>query len=567
METDFYSVQRARASIALWLVAPLLLLGVSPGCALLHTRNQWQPPALYSPTSLVGQPVDCLAGAESQFTAGQKAEAAGNATCIDYYFAAAVQAWPHHVAGCATADDRATELYRSSVQSFIASAVRLGRFQNTQGVVLTNGQFVPITYHGFVWQPADFCQFLPVGTYQSERLETRYAWPGVGMPYVVLTTNPPRHPFTNISQPFAATAVLAPSGAMAGGFALEFYDPLRACTTDAGLPITRDLTAPIAYAASQESDLWLENFVRPGRDDARSGLHMREPFQPGKIPVVLVHGLASDPLTWAQLENDLRAQPAIFNRYQFWFFRYDTGDPFLGSAARLRQQLVQIRQTYDPARCDPNLSQMVVIGHSMGGLLSKLQVTCSGNEIWNAAATRPLDSIVTDPATRSDLATAFYFQPSPDIRRVIYIATPHRGSVEATRCVGRLSSALVKERPEWVVRHEQLVRDNPGAFGDELQRGVPTSVDLLEPDSLILQATDRLPYGRGVALHSVIGDDRWSLGQGRSDGVVAVSSARIGGVQSELVVDAKHSRVQRDQRTVREVICILSHHAAVGECY
>ena len=101
----------------------------------------------------------------------------------------------------------------------------------------------------------------------------------------------------------------------------------------APLLIARDLTAPLAYAASQENDDWVVNFLRPGHDDTLDGLHMREPFQPGKIPVVLIHGLASDPLTWLQLENDLRAQPAIFNRYQFWYFRYDTGDPFLGSAA------------------------------------------------------------------------------------------------------------------------------------------------------------------------------------------------------------------------------------------
>jgi pimeloyl-ACP methyl ester carboxylesterase len=387
----------------------------------------------------------------------------------------------------------------------------------------------------------------PVGTYHSERLETGYAWPGVGMPYVVLTTTPARHPFTNFGQPFAATAVLAPSPSLGGGFALQLYDPLRACSTNAGLPVVRDLSSPIAYAASQD-DLWFDNFVRPGRDDARSGLHMREPFQPGKIPIVLVHGLASDPLTWAQIENDMRAKPAIFNRYQFWFFRYDTGDPFLGSAARLRRQLAELRQTYDPARCDPHLSQMVLIGHSMGGLLSKMQVTYSGNEIWSASVTQPFETIITDPTTRADLAAAFFFQPSPDIRRVIYIATPHLGSVEATRCIGRLSSALVEERPEWIARHDQLVRDKPCAFREELKRGVPTSVDLLEPDSFILQATNRLPYGPGVALHSVIGDDRWSLGQGRSDGVVPVSSARISGVQSELVIDAKHTFVQRDQR-------------------
>jgi pimeloyl-ACP methyl ester carboxylesterase len=378
---------------------------------------------------------------------------------------------------------------------------------------------------------------------------------------VVLTTSPPRHAFTKPAQPFSATAVVAPSPMFGGGFALQFYDPLRTMATDTGLAIARDLTAPIAYAASNETDAWLVDFLRPERGDPLDGLHMREPFQPGKIPVVFVHGLASDPLTWAQLENDLRAQPAIFARYQFWFFRYDTGDPFLSSAAALRRQLVALRQTYDPMLIDPNLSQIVLVGHSMGGLLSKLQVTYSGDILWNSVATQPLNTILTDTATRTDLANGFYFAPSPDVRRVIYIATPHRGSSDATRCIGRISSALVEERPDLVVRHQQLVRDNPCAFRPELQRGIPTSVDLLEPQSCILQATNALPYNPSVALHTILGDVQWSPIQGRSDGVVAVSSARIGGVQSELVVDASHTEVQRDPNTVREVICILSRHA------
>jgi pimeloyl-ACP methyl ester carboxylesterase len=331
------------------------------------------------------------------------------------------------------------------------------------------------------------------------------------------------------------------------------------------LPIARDLTAPIAYAASQETDAWLLDFLRPDRGDPLDGLRMAEPFQPGKIPVVFVHGLASDPLTWAELFNQLRAQPALAARYQFWYFRYDTGDPFLSSAAMLRRQLVELRQTYDPMRIDPNLSRTVLIGHSMGGLISKMQVTYSGDILWNAAATQPLNSLISEPTTRADLANAFYFAPSPDIARVIYIATPHRGSNQATRCLGRISSALVRERPDLVARHQQLVRDNPCAFREEVQRGVPTSVDLLEPQSCILQATNSLPYNPAVALHSIIGDDRWSLSQGPSDGVVAVSSARIGGVQSELFVDAKHTEVQRDSETVREVTCILSRHAGLTQ--
>jgi hypothetical protein len=107
-----------------------------------------------------------------------------------------------------------------------------------------------------------------------------------------------------------------------------------------------------------------------------------------------------------------------------------------------------------------------------------------------------------------------------------------------------------------------LTRDNPDAFGPELTRGVPTSVDLLNPSSCILQATNRLPYRQGVELHSIIGDDRWTCSEGRTDGVVAVTSARLGGVQSELIVDASHTEIQRRSETSTEVVRILLKHSA-----
>src|SRR5262249_17879649 len=154
-------------------------------------------------------------------------------------------------------------------------------------------------------------------------------------------------------------------------------------------------------------------------------------YQRGKMPIVLVHGLASSPITWSHIENDLRALPAIMARYQIWTFRYNTGDPFLTSASELRRQLAALRQTYDPCRADPSLSRTVMIGHSLGGLVSKLQVTYSGDQLWESAAKQPLGSLRTDPETRARLANSFYFVPSPDIDCVIYIATPHRGSVYA----------------------------------------------------------------------------------------------------------------------------------------
>jgi pimeloyl-ACP methyl ester carboxylesterase len=551
----FQGATRARFWIALSLLATLA------GCSLSRSRTVWHAPPSPAPvTNATGS----LASAEANFSAGIEAESTNNPAAIDFFYAAAVDAWPFDVAGAMTPGDAGAELYRAAVRKLLASATRFGRLDSSQGLTLGDGRQIPVRYIGFVWQPADFRCLQPVGSYASRHLDKRYKSSGVGVEYVVLTSESPLRPFTKSRQPFAATAVLQPANPLAGGFTLDFYDPLRTYATETGLPLARDLTAPIAYAATQEGDAGIEDFLDPANNDAAASLRMNEPFQPGKIPVVLVHGLASSPVTWSDLENDLRAQPAIMARYQIWAFRYDTGDPFLTSAAELREQLAALRQTYDPLRMDPSMSRMVMIGHSLGGLVTKLQVTNSTDALWRSAARVPFDAIRTDGDTRMRLAKSFFFTPSPDVCQVIFIATPHRGSVYARRCVGQISSALVKEPPDWKARHAQLVRDNPGAFYEEMSRGIPNSVDLLEPSSAILQATDRLPYRQGVRLHSIIGDDRWTLSEGQSDGVVAVSSARLPGVQSEIFVDASHTEILTRSTTSREVLRILLAHATEG---
>ena len=283
-----------------------------------------------------------------------------------------------------------------------------GRFDAVRGITLADGAVIPVRYFGFVWQPADFQCLQPVGSYATRELSTSFQSSGVGVEYVALTSDPPRRPFIRSRQPFAATAVLQPAGST---FTLDFYDPLRTTATDTGLPLARDLTAPIAYAATQDTTAGIADFLDPADNDAGASLHMTEPYQPGKIPIVLVHGLASSPVTWSHLQNDLRAQPAIMARYQIWLFRYDTGDPFLTSAAELRRQLAALRQTYDPCRADPSLSQTVLVGHSLGGLVSKLQVTHSGEQLWQSAAQQPFNAIRTDPETRRPAGQLVLFRP------------------------------------------------------------------------------------------------------------------------------------------------------------
>src|SRR5438445_5378184 len=214
---------------------------------------------------------------------------------------------------------------------------------------------------------------------------------------------------------------------------LELLNPLVYQTTQANgttIPLEKDLTTPLAYGLSR-SDAYVlqyEGFLSADKLQHKTGIYMLEPYQPGKIPVLLVHGLLSSPATWAKMFNDLRADPVIRQHFQFWGYLYPTGDSYFLTAADLRQRLADLRAELDPHHKDSSLDDMVCVGHSMGGLISKLLTVESGDSYWQLVSARPFDSLKLEPAARDELHRLFFFQAEPSVRRVIFLATPHHGS-------------------------------------------------------------------------------------------------------------------------------------------
>ena len=141
--------------------------------------------------------------------------------------------------------------------------------------------------------------------------------------------------------------------------------------------------------------------------------------------------------------NSLENDPWLRTRFQFWFFYYDTGNPITYSADVLRTSLRFIVEQLDPDRTDAALQQMVIIGHSQGGLLAKMTAIDSGTELWNTVSHRPLGRVWcygTKPG--KNLRRTLFLKPLPFVRRVIFIATPHRGSYEAGSWIAHRSLAL-----------------------------------------------------------------------------------------------------------------------------
>lgn len=552
----------------------------SLGCRNLSCGTRWYGPQYAVPD--LRQRGAQLSTVERLYTRARALEAEENPGSVDAYFQLAALTCVSGIAGDVR-DRRTIELHRTALSKLVVVGQRFGRLDPASGLTVEscNGsRFIPLKKTGFVWQDSDFQNLVPVGTYRTDVLSKAYCSDGIGVPLVVLGNSCRSRRFMQKTSAFSATLIMrSPSGCGAKDCliqgavdlsvsklpTLELVDSRRLRHVQMGAQtkrIARDLSAPLVYRLSTAPRNYWKEFVRPDSGLSQGQLQMLEPYQPGKIPVVFIHGLLSDPYTWSQMINELLARPEFIDRFQVWVYNYPTGRAFISSATKLRFDLATLRQSLDPERSDPALSEMVLVGHSLGGILAKLQVTSTQDALWNSVANRPLDDLSVPEQFRDELRQYFYFAPSPDVKRVVYMGTPHRGSAYAKRCVGRLTSKLVR-RPAWEqMRHQTMVDANPGVFSDEVRDRIPTSIDLLDPESQLLQAIKDLQVSPDVRLHSVIGDYAWRIGFGRSDLVVPVQSARETAAVSELVIKAKHQNVNKELVVVRELLCILNKHAA-----
>ncbi len=451
---------------------------------------------------------------------------------------------------------------------------------------------ITCTLHGGPWRPEDFGRFEFVSDYEVKGLKNHYQTYGLGVPLIAVRRNYAGEPIASRYYPpglsYPVTAFLRPivedpRGAPPSGpprrGALELYDPLT--TSDiavAGVqvPLESDVTTPLAYFLSSinlesvaTAGLLRPDLLLAGRPNASApimGLYMVQPYEPGKIPVIMVHGLWSSPMTWMPMFNDLRSSPEIRDRYQFWFYLYPTAQPFWISAAQLRRDLAEAREALDPEHKEPSLDQMVLVGHSMGGLVSRLQTLQSGHEFWNLASDKPFEQVRAAPEVRERLYRSFYFEPNPSVRRVVTLATPHRGSSFSNQTTQWLAARLIRV-PQMLLQSQQaLFRENPEMFGPRSLLRIETSIDSLSPAAPIFPAMVAGRRAPWVKYHNVIGvlPDQGVLTfwAPNGDGVVSYESARMDDASSELVVPADHTGVHSHPLAVLEVRRILLEHLA-----
>jgi len=563
------------------------LLEKEPGEALsrLHEQMQAEPSAdkTYS-------------YAELSFVEGKKLEAAGNEKdALDLYGAAVAHAYLYLFDPALDLFRnpydpqfrRACDLYNSSLESAMRLANKQKPLRPGEMQVIQTGKrqlHIRIAARG-QWRDEDFDRLEFANEFEiATGLTNHHHTYGLGVPLIAVRRKPerptPQERYYPPGLSFATTAFLrvmpdTPEDAAAGihRCLLELHDPQWShdiTVSNRLVPLETDLSTPLAFflddpAFRERSDATLGlRYIAEAQEKGLKGLYMLEPYDPKRIPVIMVHGLWSSPTTWMEMFNDLRFFPEIRSRFQFWFFQYPSGQPFWLSASQLRDTLAEVRETLDPERRNPNLDQLVLVGHSMGGLVSRMQTIESGNNFWNIVSDKPFEDLKVDEEQRRGLAKVVFFQPNPSITRVITMGTPHRGSDFANDYTRLIGKKFIKLPEMMLEMNSKLIRDNPGYFRSTELMTTTTSIDSLSPSCPIFPVMIEAKRSPGTKYHNVVGvlskEDWIGRFSDEGDGVVTLASARMEDVESELVVPADHMTVHKHPQGVLEVRRVLLEH-------
>jgi hypothetical protein len=325
----------------------------------------------------------------------------GDRHAMDGYYVACQEAW-NAVQLCPESPEvllAASELYADALAGFLEAACRHGRIHDGRVWVGPPGKLVgvPLAPKALPVTVESIASIEPQGQHDDKRVSRRHLRDGFGLPVVVrldtATAGRAERAFAPDRQSLSATAVLRfdmPGGENAAqkiagpvyrdhaAAVLDLANPVEIAAVKIGParpPLAADLTAPLLDVLEGTPRSGIQGFLQPfGRGDTQPKLEFLEPHVPGRIPVVFIHGLASDEGTWFDMLNELRAWPEFHRRFEPWVFHYPTGASFLQMAATLRRQLTAAVTSLDPQGRDPALRRLVLVGHSMGGLHAKMMV-------------------------------------------------------------------------------------------------------------------------------------------------------------------------------------------------
>jgi pimeloyl-ACP methyl ester carboxylesterase len=416
----------------------------------------------------------------------------------------------------------------------------------------------------------DLDALMPASAISTKAIGERHVADGIGLPVVgwkrTAEEGEPRWEFEPpTGVPLNLTVVLRfPSGKQPEW---SFSYPGRVKEIAVGgrkLPLAADWSAPSAFywEMSDLDDLDLEKVFLPSRFSEETALYVASPYDPKKIPVVMVHGLNSSPGTFKRLYNELNREPWFRENYQVWFYSYPTGNNWLYSAALFRLAMTNADRYARKQGPTGQWERMVVIGHSMGGVISHASLKKPGDAFYRAFGERPLEQVTANKNLREAVRLLTMYEPLEPPDRVIFMAAPHRGSPLADRFFSSLIRNMIRLPKRLTVDFVDFtVNDlaSLSATGKGSSKGWLTSIGSLSPSYPAYKAMGNLPFREGLRIHSVVGDRGRGDTPDSSDGIVPYWSSHLAPVQSECIVPSNHSVPACPQAAV-EVKRILREH-------
>ena len=517
---------------------------------------------------------DWFALAELSFLHGERAQDPS------YSVAAAIYAWSFLFGGerpdCFDPRLRiATDIYNRGLTVGLDTKKKDVGYRGQREFSLPFGKLeIDFDVKSLVWNGRQLRDFVPVAEYQVEGLDNRFRTPGLGAPLAAnaVSADPNANDFLAPRLKVPVTALLRIENVraqIASGTVhatMEAHtDPNETSVTIDGQTVKLEKEPTAALAAMlAEAPVIKQEFMRFLGEVAGKvpslGLVALRPHVRGRIPVVYVHGTASSPARWAEMVNVLDNDPRLNTRFEPWFFSYDSSSPIMYSSYLFRTALKDAVARFDPTGTDPGMQNMVVIGHSQGGLLTKMTVVSTGSRFWDDFSKKPFEEVKMKDETRTMLREVAFVEPLPFVHRVVFICTPHRGSYLAASDWVRSIITRIVSLPLTVTRFTaEMAMLSPEAA---MLRRV-NAVDNMTPGNRFVRVLSKIPVTPEVTAHSIIAVQGDGPLETLNDGVVRYDSAHIDGVESEKIIHSSHS-TQAVPQTIEEVRRILLEHAAAA---
>ena len=469
------------------------------------------------------------------------------------YLQAAAQSTPGHEP--AQDAGAATETYNaaSAELTVLLRSAEGGRLWNHPLSLTADGSSYRLRFEpgskGGVWRPDFFTAFVPAEKVPISSIKRRDVQQGVGGALVGIrkeTPLPPFTPFVGVTAPVTATLDFKAHDAT-----LTLRDPSmqpKARVAGATRPLAADFSAPLAYyphvnetIAGLAAALSVSSTTKRG-----TGLYMLQPYDPERIPVIFVHGLISTARMWRNVINEIELDPQLRGRFQYWVFQYPTGDPVAYSALQFREQLAKAQKLYGFPH------GFVLVAHSMGGIVSRMQAATVTQAGWEHEAGTRADVVFKDLPKDGIVYRSIVFNANPHIRRIIFICTPHRGSEMALGGLGQIATRLIS-LPSDLTRLRHQLGNGLAVFTGDSKR-LPNSIFSLSPKNPMLKVVNAQPIQ--ALHHTILGDRGKGDSPNSSDGVVPYWSSHLDDALSQKIVPGPHGLCEFPQ-TIAEVKRIL----------